>query len=387
MSRYTAGIDRQLLNDSARTQSTGSSSGRTGGSNSPVELTSIIDRAAEGRPTLGQFFERLERGGVTPIPSLNARGLNGMSYRFRGSTIKGSDIGRAYTARGLQDRKGVTYAPECDAVALRIAAERAGNGRPDVLAQGEKQTASRGSRMRDPRTGLNVDQWVSLNEIGSFRTVGVRDLIEHRYGGRAGQFDQDFRVLREAGLAERRTAVHTKSGKKYEVVVLTKKGRTAARKAAVREGLAQEFYAGMVKSAEIRHDIGIYRMFQHERAEIEAAGGRVTRVVMDFEVKKQLMSDLNKRGADPRDQSRKAMIADRHDIRIVNGRFVIPDLRVEYETRDGSNERVDLELATGDYKPAQIAAKQAAGLKIYGPDCTTGGTPWEPDYAAALISL
>jgi DNA-binding MarR family transcriptional regulator len=387
MSRYTTEPGRELPIDSARLQTTGSSSGRIGDTSSRVELASIIDQAAEGRPTLGQFFERLERGGVTPIPSLNVRGLNGMSYRFRGSNIKGSDIGRAYTARGLQDRKGITYAPERDAVALRSAIERAGNARPDVLFQGERQLDCRSLRVRDPRTGLNADQWVTLNEIGKFRTVGVRDLIEHRYAGRVGQFDQDIRVLREAGLAERRTAVHTKSGKKYEVVVLTAKGRMAARRAAVREGLAQEFYAGLVKSAEIRHDIGIYRMFLQERAEIEAAGGRVTRVVMDFEVKKQLMSDLNKRGEDPRDQSRKAAIADRHDIRIVSGRFVIPDLRVEYQTLDGSDERVDLELATGDYKPGQIAAKQEAGLKIYGPDSTTGGTPWEPEYAAALISL
>jgi hypothetical protein len=142
-----------------------------------------------------------------------------------------------------------------------------------------------------------------------------------------------------------------------------------------------------VKSAEIRHDIGIYQMYQRERAEIEAAGGRVTRVVMDFEIKKHLMSELNKRGEGVRDRGRKAAIAARHDIQIVNGRFVIPDLRVEYETRGGEHERVDLELATGDYKPAQIAAKKAAGLKIYGPDSTSGGTPWEPDDAAAVISI
>ena len=60
---------------------------------------------------------------------------------------------------------------------------------------------------------------------------------------------------------------------------------------------------------------------------------------------------------------------------------------VEKKLRESTDERVDLELATGDYKPAQIAAKKAAGLKIYGPDSTSGGTPWEPDYAAAVISI
>ena len=108
---------------------------------------------------------------------------------------------------------------------------------------------------------------------------------------------------------------------------------------------------------------------------------------MDFEIKKQLMSELNRRGEDPREQHRKALIASYHGIEIVNGRFVIPDLRVEYQTRDGESQRVDLELATGDYKPAQIAAKRAAGLKIYGPDSRSGGAPWDPDYASTVISI
>lgn len=128
-------------------------------------------------------------------------------------------------------------------------------------------------------------------------------------------------------------------------------------------------------------------MYQRERAEIEAKGGRVTRVVMDFEIKRALMSELNRRGGNPGDPVRKAAIAASHGIQIVNGRFVIPDLRVVYETREGEQERLDLELATGNYKPSQIAAKQAAGLKIYGPDSRSGGTPWEPGYAAALVSL
>jgi hypothetical protein len=334
-------------------------------------LAAIIDKSAAGAPAFSEFLRRLESSGVTPLPSVNARGLNGMSYRFRGETVRGSDIGRAYTAQGLQDRKGVRYSAERDLAGVRTAAELPRGGR----------------RTRDVRTGISADQAATLAEVGKFRTVSVHDLIEHRYGGNGGQFAQDVRVLREAALIERRTAVHAKSGKTYDVIVLTSKGRRAARNAAIREGSGQQFYSGLVKSAEIRHDIGIYRMYQIERAEIEAAGGRVTRVAMDFEIKKQLMSELNRRGEDPREVQRKALIASRYDIEIVNGRFVIPDLRVEYETREGESDRVDLELATGDYKPAQIAAKRAAGLKIYGPDSASGGTPRDLDFAAGLIAI
>jgi hypothetical protein len=143
-------------------------------------------------------------------------------------------------------------------------------------------------------------------------------------------------------------------------------------------GSDQQFYSGFVKPAEVRHDVGIYRMYQQERAAIEAAGGTVVRVVTDFEIKRRLMSELNKRGEDPQDMRRKSAIAIRHEISLVKGRFVIPDLRVEYETREGELSRVDLELATRDYKSSQIAAKTAAGLKIYSPDSASGGTPREP---------
>src|SRR5215469_4450715 len=366
MSRFSREIDEEHpLSAASRT---------SGGVAANAELALLIDQSAGGTPTFSEFLRRLESRGVTPLPSVNARGLNGMSYRFRGETVRGSDIGRAYTAQGLRDRKGVLYSPERDLQSIRDAADTS------------LRIEGRGARTRDTRTGLSLDQIATLTEIGRFRTVSVGDLIEHRYGGQSGKFAQDIRVLREAGLADRRTATHAKSGPEYEVVVLTAKGRRAAMRAAKTTGSSQEFYAGLVKSAEIRHDIGTYRMYQSERAQIEAAGGRVTKVAMDFEIKRRLMSDLNRRGEDPRDLTRKLDIAAHHEIRIVNGRFVIPDLRVEYETRDGAREQVDLELATKDYKPTQMAAKRAAGLKIYGPDSFSGGTPREPE-RGTLVSI
>jgi len=42
-----------------------------------------------------------------------------------GTMIKGSDLGRAYTAQGLQNHLTVRYDPERDLVRLLAAAERA----------------------------------------------------------------------------------------------------------------------------------------------------------------------------------------------------------------------------------------------------------------------
>ena len=43
----------------------------------------------------------------------------------------------------------------------------------------------------------------------------------------------------------------------------------------------------------------------------------------------------------------------------------MPDLRIEYETRDGDLGRVELELATEHYRPHQLAEKVHAGFSIY----------------------
>jgi hypothetical protein len=380
MSRY---IDRDnpAIHPAARSNESLKSPAPAG--SAVAEVAELIDQASAGKPTMAQFFDRLGNRGVTAIPSVNARGLNGMSYRFRGKTIKGSDIGRAYTARGLQDRKGVQFSPGRDGIALAVARARtdASNDRSLIVERDQSNW------LRDRRDGLSRDQWATVLEVGRFRAVSPRDLIRYRYAGNERRFEYDLRALIDAGLMERKSASDPRSDRFYDVLVLTPEGRNAARTAARRDGSEQTFYAGFVKRAEVKHDIGIYRMYQHEREQIEASGGRVTRIVMDFEIKKRLMSELNRRGEDPRDSARKLTISERHGIALHGGRFVIPDVRVEYETRDQEHEKVDLELATGNYKSSQIAAKSAAGLKIYGPDSSSGGTPWEPVYSVSLLSI
>ncbi len=44
---------------------------------------------------------------------------------------------------------------------------------------------------------------------------------------------------------------------------------------------------------------------------------------------------------------------------------MLPDLRIEWETPDGEERHIDLELATRNYRSAHIRAKAAAGFKVY----------------------
>ena len=78
-------------------------------------LIESIDRVSSDKPTMSEFVERLEKEGVRAVPNYQSSGkLNGMSYELEGNRVKGSDLGRAYTAKGLQERRGVEYRPERD---------------------------------------------------------------------------------------------------------------------------------------------------------------------------------------------------------------------------------------------------------------------------------
>ena len=50
---------------------------------------------------------------------------------------------------------------------------------------------------------------------------------------------------------------------------------------------------------------------------------------------------------------------------MVNGHVQLPDLRIEYDTRDGDRTKVDLELTTEAYRAGQLAAKRQAGFTVY----------------------
>jgi hypothetical protein len=377
-----------------RSGSKSAGSARPGSSGELTELTTLIDAATSGNPTMGQFIERLEQSGVEVLPSIQSSGrLNGFAFRFGGQTMPASKLGRAYTPRGLQRRRGVSYDAGRDAEVLRRVAEHAGLPHPPPR-EIERDRPSEGGRDRSGRRRerggeLSLDQKATLAEIGKFRTVNIEDLVRHRYEGSAGEFNQDLRVLRERGLVDERTVAQGRSQGSSRVVVLTRNGRNLLRHDIAGAG-PQRYYAGFVKPAEVRHDAAIYRMYQVEAARIESDGGKIRRIVLDYELKRNVYSKLNKNGADQASDHRKRKheIASANDLAVVNGRVVFPDLRIEYETRDHDMAKVDLELATDQYKDAEVQQKRAAGLRIYGPDSAPRSPALEdPALVAGLISF
>jgi hypothetical protein len=62
---------------------------------------------------------------------------------------------------------------------------------------------------------------------------------------------------------------------------------------------------------------------------------------------------------------RQAEVAAENGLPVIDGKILLPDLRIEYETADGEVEKVDLELVTEHYRRAQAAGKLRAGFKVY----------------------
>ena len=117
---------------------------------------------------------------------------------------------------------------------------------------------------------------------------------------------------------------------------------------------------------EVKHDADLYRVYQKEAARIERGGGRPVRVLLDYEMKRNLNRDLALLGPEKDDPDRKNQIAENHHLHVVNGKIPVPDLRIEYETPELELRHVDLELATRDYRPRAIAEKASAGFSLYG---------------------
>jgi hypothetical protein len=330
------------------------------------ELRTIIDQAAEDKPTIPEFLDRLEHQHVTPMTSIQSNGRwNGMVYEFQGIRVRGSQLGRPYTAKGLQERRGIRYDPVRDAERLNrnsIDPSPARSSRDRQDTEFERANRSRGVDGRTPA------ERAVLNDVGRFRTVAVADLEQARYQGHRSLLDRDVNRLVAMGLLERRTVALDARGKTGTFLALTRRGKLLLKRSSSNQGEdTQALYHGFVKPREIVHDAGVYRMYLAEAERIEREGGRVRRVILDFELKKRAYSPLAKAHDLPPLEyaERQHEIAKENGLQVIDGHLVLPDLRVEYEDAQGVARRVDLELATRNYRAAHIRSKAAAGFKVY----------------------
>ena|SRR5579862_2436661 len=224
-----------------------------------------------------------------------------------------------------------------------------------------------------------------LADVGKFRTIEKGDLLRHIYKGEQQFFDRDLRHLHRQNLV--RIVGPKDSPTKY--IVLTKPAKQLTEKY-LKTNPRQEIYAGALKIRELKHDAALYRLYHKAAQDIETRGGRPVRLVLDYELKRE----INKRRARMKDlpkhqqQERLRKIAEEQNLKVVNGKIPLPDVRIEYEDAAGDLSHCDLEYVTEDYRAAGMAEKRAAGFHLYGDDPSgRGRKPYGPDLIGGLISL
>jgi hypothetical protein len=237
--------------------------------------------------------------------------------------------------------------------------------------------------LRDKNYCLNALETKMLSDIGKFRAVEKADLLRSIYQGQQKAFDRDLRHLHRRDLVR----IVGPKGSLTKYIVLTKPAKQLAEKH-LRTDPRQQIYAGAVKLRELKHDATLYRLYQKAANEIEQHGGRPVRVVLDYELKRNVNRQMakTKELSRHRQQQKIRETAEQQHLKVVGSKIPIPDLRIEYETREGERDMCDLEYVTEHYRDPAIAEKRAAGFKLYGSE-HRGRRPYGPDLVGGLISL
>jgi hypothetical protein len=220
-------------------------------------------------------------------------------------------------------------------------------------------------RDQDRTYALRHREIAAMTDIGTFRTVDVRDLARFAYGGNEAAMNYDLGELRAQGLVEEKTVPQAHKEPRI-VVALTERGHRILRKATGRRK-DQAIYHGYVKAREINHDADLYKVYQEAAEEIRGRGGKPVRVRLDFELKAAIQRERNalKDRAENERRERLEAFATEHGLTITEAVIRVPDVQVEYETRDGELERTNLELISENYRSEGIRSKAESGFTIY----------------------
>jgi hypothetical protein len=212
---------------------------------------------------------------------------------------------------------------------------------------------------------LRESELRTLAEVGTFRVVTPSDLAKYVYGGDNARMERDIRRLKQASIVTD-TTIEVSRKRTLRVVTLIERGHALLRKTG-RLSEEQASYHGLVKPKEAQHDAALYRLYQKEAARIESSGGHPVRVVLDYELKRDINRELARvpkgEGAEEERQS----IAERHGLRVIDGKIPLPDLRIEYQNADLEPRHIDLDLVTRDYRPREVSEKARAGFGLYSP--------------------
>ena len=167
-------------------------------------------------------------------------------------------------------------------------------------------------RERDRVYEIDGAESRTLATIGAFRVVAESDLHDLREDAQRSR--RSLTHLETEGLI-RRSPLSSDD----RAVVLTERGRDLLEanryeRPKRSDQSRQIFYADLRKPRELTHDTRVYRAYRGTEGRLRDDGGRVRRVVLDYELKRDYQRFLHERNQEPKD----TFGADRHRTAIVS---------------------------------------------------------------------
>ena len=212
----------------------------------------------------------------------------------------------------------------------------------------------------------------AVADVSHYRVVAVTDIVRERFGGNPYAARKAIDQMKADGFVTER-ALQGPEGGTYRALSPTAAGAREARAQGGASGMDPEqrtWEGAGSKSRDMAHDVAIYRAARAEQAGIEGRGARLWRVRTDAELK----AGINSRSEAARRRAGRAAAdrarfeaAEALHLPIRNGQVQYPDAQLEYLEPDGlTRGHVNIEVVSGNYRAADIAAKAAAGFQMHG---------------------
>ncbi len=200
-------------------------------------------------------------------------------------------------AFSLGRREGIT--PESNREERQVPTPRRSHGQDQIAKN--SPIRSRPTRLDRSRTiyrGRTANTLVRFRGTNTHRSGQVSRRANRRSGAvrisrrSARRWKPTLETCAKHGLVEQRT-IEGHSSYSTKVLTLTKEGQWLLKRAQLVSN-QQATYHGLAKPKEARHDAELYRLYQKVAKRSNDSGGKVRRVILDLELKKELYQAISR---------------------------------------------------------------------------------------------
>ena len=129
----------------------------------------------------------------------------------------------------------------------------------------------------------------AVADVGIYRNVAYRDLADAHFEGHPYTARRGVDQMVSSGHVREHSAEGPQGGT-YKVLTLTPQGVERAERVARNQGLdsQQKAWSGLVKPAELRHDVAVFRAARIEQMKLLEQGAVLKRIRIEAELKREI---------------------------------------------------------------------------------------------------